>query len=718
MEILRLYQALLRRKWIVVESVVFFLLAAAAATFLLPKQYVAQSKVIVQSSDTTSSILSDLGLEEVALDMANGSDAMQDKISLATMRPILEDVLWKMQLRDGDDKLLEPEKLITSSIIDDVLARPKLAVTQVQGTSILVLQATSDDAEKSRLMADTFASSYIRNAQEREKEETRQALAFIRSQLGEVQSRLDGALAAIADAQRTEEVIDLDAEVKAAVSRVSDMMYAIEQSSATMKSLQAQMGESERAQEREGVSLVSPSSIAENPQIRVLREVISDLRQKRQAELLEKTEQHPDVLLLNRQIETAERELTLALQEQHELSPELETLRQNYVGEQEKANEIRAGIERLTEQFGSYPDKMRKLSLLKLAADATEKLFQSLQEQEFQIAIAEALTVSDLKFVEPAKKPDKQASPKLLVNLAAGLAVGLMFGIALVFLFEYVDDSIKGPDELREVWQLPQLGTIPRFGKRDEPRLILTLPAHDPVAEAFRTIRNGITYATLDKPPRFIAITSTIPGEGKSTVCVNLAVSMARDGKRVILVDSDFRRPTQHRFFQATNNHVGITNVLLGEVDLEAALQDLPVAGLRLLAAGPLPPDPGRLVESLRMRQILLDVGRICDVVILDTPPVMVVNDAIVLGRQVDQLILVVEAGRASRKVIADVQARLEGSGLHPLGLILNKLDTSSRYGYGGYYKHYRDHYSSRERSKSRAESDADPPTTSAGGAA
>jgi tyrosine-protein kinase Etk/Wzc len=137
---------------------------------------------------------------------------------------------------------------------------------------------------------------------------------------------------------------------------------------------------------------------------------------------------------------------------------------------------------------------------------------------------------------------------------------------------------------------------------------------------------------------------------------------------------------------------VGVTNVLLGEARLEDAYQDLPVPGLRLLAAGTLPRDPGSLVESLKMRQLLMDVARTCDVVIVDTPPVMVVNDAVVLGRQVDALVLVTEAGRASRKVFRDVRERLEGAGLRPIGIVFNKLDTANS-GYGGYYRYYRSYH-------------------------
>ncbi len=203
--------------------------------------------------------------------------------------------------------------------------------------------------------------------------------------------------------------------------------------------------------------------------------------------------------------------------------------------------------------------------------------------------------------------------------------------------------------------------------------------------EAFRTLRSAIGYATLDAPARMLAITSALPSEGKSTVLVNLAISYAQEGKRVLVVDCDLRRPSQHRFWPGSSNEHGVTTVLLGEKTLGEAIQHTGVDGLDLLSSGPVPPNPGKLVESLRLRQVLLEASRSYDLVLVDTPPIMVVNDASFIGRIVDHVIVLVESGATSRRVIADARNRLESGGVEPLGLVLNKLDYSTA-GYGYYY--------------------------------
>ncbi len=712
MEVLRLFHALIRRKWLLVEAVAFFLAAALLLTALLPRQYQATAKVIVESSDSTSSILSELGLEEMALSLTSSSDEMQDKLALAVLRPVLTEVVWKLQLRDDDGRILLGDKLVATNALEDLLGAPRLQVTQAPGTRIILVQATTTDPELSRLMADTAVKVYVQQAEERARADLSQASTFVRGQLENVQRSLDQALASIAEAQRTDEVVDIETEVREAVGRVSDLLLAEEQGVITQRGLRAQIAEQQALESRESIDLVSPASTSSNATVRDLREALASLRRERDAELLEKTEKHPDVLLLDRRIAAAEAEMDKALHEQHELSPPLALLRSQLAAEQQKVLETRQAITRTTAALGAFPEKMRRLSQLELAADATEKLFVGLQQEQYQIGIASALTMSDLQFVEPALEPDRPVQPRLMVNLAAGLLLGVLCGIGLVFAFEYLDDSIRTPDDLRLVWDLPQLGTLPRHGRRDEPRLIVDMPAHAPVAEAYRTVRNSIAYATVDHPPHSLAVTSGIPEEGKSTVAMNLAISMARDGRRVVIIDADFRRPAQHRFFPDTGNHVGVTNVLLGEVRLEEALQALPIPGLQLLASGTLPGDPGALVESLKMRQLLLDVGRQCDVVVVDTPPVMVVHDAVVVGRQVDGLVVVVEAGRATRRILLDVRRRLESSGITPIGLVLNKLDRAPSL--GGYDRYYREYYradagNGREPGRRRGRGDAEP---------
>jgi capsular exopolysaccharide synthesis family protein len=239
---------------------------------------------------------------------------------------------------------------------------------------------------------------------------------------------------------------------------------------------------------------------------------------------------------------------------------------------------------------------------------------------------------------------------------------------------------------------------------------ILDRPATDPLTESYRTIRNSMVFASVDTPVQLLAVTSAVPGEGKSTVASNLAMSFAREGRRTLLVDCDLRRPTQHRLFGTVSNHVGITDVLSGATEASNAIQGTPVEGLSLLSSGQTPDDPGRLIESLRLRQLLLDLRKGFDVVVVDTPPVLVVNDALVIARAVDGLAVVIESGKTSRKLVSDLKGQCEGAGIEPLGVIVNKMDFFST-GYGAYMKAYKAY------AQSLQSNDTDEPSAKGGAA-
>ncbi len=708
MELLKLYAALLRRRWLVLEAIVFFTAAGGALAMLLPKNYEASARVLVNSSDTAMSILSDLGLSEVAAGLSNASDDITNKISLATTRPVLDEVIWRLQLRDDDGKLYTAEQLLVPGLTGELEARPGISITQQQGTDILVFQARADDPELARLLADTLVKVAVQQSQKRARADTASARKFIEQQLGVVREEFDQAMAQIADAKARDEVLDIDAEMKAAIARLSELMLAYEENAAAIEETRARLAEARAYQRKETGGAVSPETLATNAKVADIQARLTDLKADRAKQLTDKTEKHPDIARIDEMIAATEAELQAAIEEQHALDPGVAELEAKLAGLVKKGKEIDAGIQRTTKQFSAYPEKLREFSQLELAAGAAEEVYKALQEQRYQVGVAEAMLVSDLQLVEPAKAPDKHSSPRLLVNLVLGFGLGVGSGVGLAFLFEYVDDSVKGPEELTEAWPAPRLGVVPRFKAEGDRRVIDRLPNTHPVVEAYRTIRNGLLFASLDKPLELVAVTSALPGEGKSTFSVNLAVSFAREGKRVLLVDCDLRRPTQHRNFPTTSNHRGLTDVLARKATVEEAVQATGVEGLSLLSSGPTPGDPARLVESLRLRQLLIDLRKSWDVVVVDTPPALVVADALIIGRAADGVVVVVESGSTSRKLLADLRGRFQTSGLEPIGLVLNKLDFFTS-GYGHYARAYQ---------KYHHDTGGDAPNTHSGGAA
>jgi len=684
MELLRFYSAILRRKWLLIQAVLFFSVAAIVLTKAMPRQYKATAKVMVSTSDASMSVLSDMGLQELVSGMSNESDEIQNHIAMLTTRPVLEEVVWRLQLRTSGGRLLPSDKLLIPGLFSSFEAPPAVSVKQHQSTDIILIEAKSDDPELSSMLANTLAKVYISDTQNRARRETREARSFVESRLGVVEGEFEQALTQIADAQEREQVVDLEAEVKSAVTRLSDLMMAGEENTARIQEIQAQIGEIKNLQGLERVDFVGPSTVAENLDIRDYRESISQLKHQRQVLLKDKTERHPDVQAIATQIRALEVELEKALAEQHGLDPTLLKLQTELAGLIRKGAEINAAIDRTTDRFATYPEKMQTLTQLELAATAAEEVYKSLQDQSYQIAIAEAMTVSPLQMLEPAQRPERHVSPRMVSNLVVGLFLGFLAGMALVVLFEYVDDSVKSPEDLREIWDVPVLGLIPKV--KAETVNIAEMEPTNVAVESFRSLRSSLDYTSLDKPSRMLCISSALPGEGKSTVANSLAISLAQSGKRVLVIDCDLRRPVQHLYWKGMANDMGVTTVLVGKCELPEAIQSTPVDNLDVLVAGPVPPNPGKLVESLKLRQLLLEAGKVYDMVLVDSPPVLLVNDAVLINRVVDSLLMVVACADTSRRAITEARDRLEGSGNEPMGTIFNKVVTRMGY-YGGNLK-------------------------------
>lgn len=215
---------------------------------------------------------------------------------------------------------------------------------------------------------------------------------------------------------------------------------------------------------------------------------------------------------------------------------------------------------------------------------------------------------------------------------------------------------------------------------RDDPK--------SPVAEAFRTLRTNLQFTGLDRPVRSVLITSAGPGEGKTTVTCNLAVAIAQSGRRVIVIGADLRKPTIHEAFRCSN-HVGLTNVLTGNVSWREALQRTDVDGVELLAAGPIPPNPAELLASQRMSNLCAELAQSADFVLIDAPPVIAVTDAGVLSRLVDGTLLVISIGITPREVAKAAKEQLEQVGARLLGVVVNRLREESGYYYYYYHRYY-----------------------------
>jgi capsular exopolysaccharide synthesis family protein len=299
-----------------------------------------------------------------------------------------------------------------------------------------------------------------------------------------------------------------------------------------------------------------------------------------------------------------------------------------------------------------------------------------------------------LTIVDPASPPLEASSPRPLLNTLVAAVVGLLVALALVYVREYLDDSVKSADDVEAVLRLPTLGTIARMkGGKDRGemyRLVTLLYPRSPPAEAFRSLRSNTEFASVDAPVKTVLITSSIPGEGKTTTAANLAVAMAQAGSRTILLDADFRKPGIHKVFNLANV-VGLSALLRRDgASPGDVVQETEQDNLRIITTGPLPPNPAELLRSKRMSAILEELSITADFVVIDSPPVQAVTDAAILASMADGTLFVVDAGRTHQGTILSALDGLAKAGARVLGVVLNRIDAAASYAYD-YYGAYGD---------------------------
>ena len=320
--------------------------------------------------------------------------------------------------------------------------------------------------------------------------------------------------------------------------------------------------------------------------------------------------------------------------------------------------------------------------------------YAQLAQSENAIQLANARFANAITIVEPAVVPTIPVRPKVLQNTLLAAVVGLLLALGAVFLVEYLDDTVKGEEDVEEASGLPTLAVIGRAknAKGDRPLLNSGKGAHQ-LAEAFRVLRVNVGFAWAGKPGQVIEVTSPGPSEGKTTTAANLGMILAQDSRRVILVDADLRRPSLHNAFDLDSKQ-GLTDLLADpRLAVASRLRETAVPNVRVLPAGPTPPNPAELLGSERFGEVVAELKREADVVVIDTPPLLGAVDPAVVGRVVDGAIVVVAAGETRAGALGKGVEILSRSAVRVLGVALNKATRgNSSYYYHYYYGHQSGH--------------------------
>lgn len=360
------------------------------------------------------------------------------------------------------------------------------------------------------------------------------------------------------------------------------------------------------------------------------------------------------------------------------------------------------------------------LDRLKTTLQLYQQIYISSINSLETLRLSKAQSTPTVKQVETAIKPISPISPKPVQSALLGAVIGLIATAGFAFLIEFLDDTLKTPDDIKDVLQTPVIGFIGELKynpKQDDDSLGVYVAKNprSPVAEAFRSLRTNLEYSSVDSPARKIIVTSSGESEGKSTVAANLAIVEAQSSKNVVIIDADMRRPKVHVQFNKSNRK-GLSDVVTGKLSIDDVVKTYDqVENLSIITCGTIPPNPSELLGSDRMSQTLKELEERFDLVIIDTPP-MVVSDAQILSGKVDGVIFVVIPGQTRAIVALRPIEELKRIGSHVLGIVANKIPRNRDYYYGGYnyYSPYSNRYTYHtETAAAIAEKEIEPQTVS-----
>jgi capsular exopolysaccharide synthesis family protein len=575
------------------------------------------------------------------------------------------------------------ETAAQSNTIDAFLSR--LTVTPVKNSRLVDVSFRSTRPEVAAAAANAVAEAYIAQNLEFKFLASKEASDWLREQLAEQRRRVEESENALQRYRESSDAISLEDRQNIVVQKLADLNSIVTKAKTDRIEKEALYQQLERLRADQSALDTFPL-IQSNAYMQQLKTELAALHGQRAQQAERLGDRHPEMIRLRAQIDQTEQKFA------GELDKLVAAVRNDFQAAQTLEERLSAALDSQKNEALGLDRKRIEYSVLQREVTSNQQIFQSLLQRTRETGIAGEFKTSNVRIVDPAEVPQTPVWPNRPRNLALGMLLGATLGLGCALLFDYVDDRITTPEEIKSHLNLPFLGLVPLIaGSKDGGGAGLInngVPAS--FSEAFRTVRTNVLFAA-GADARTIVITSTGPGEGKTSVASNLALALALTGQRVLLADLDLRKPRLHDVFDAAPEP-GFSDLLRGSADAQQAIQPTSNPALWLLTAGAAVDNPAELLSSNRFRDLLETLSRHFDWVLIDTPPVMAVTDAAIVAHSASAVLFVVGADLTSRATAANALELLDGADATFVGAILNRvnLDRDAFY----YAQHYRREYS------------------------
>jgi capsular exopolysaccharide synthesis family protein len=694
LDLMAYWRAIIKRKWLVLALLLVAGAWSTVDTLLTPKIYMAAATIEISSGEDQivnvgdvdgnrvwggnyfetqqqmikSRALAQRVVSELALLESGEFDRIQP---LSSWEQVLEFFGASREAVERPDAP-EPDRAKRERMVANWFAS-SVSVTRVANSDLASISFQSPDPAFSVRAVNALIESYLSNNLERRFDSSAYAKTYLEDRLAELKVKLEDSERQLVEFANQEQIVAVGSDLTAGTMTEQDMLNA-------NAALTAARGERLKAETRwrqaqASTGTVVAGMIGENTMVQTLQERRAELQAEYQNRLARFKPAYPAMQELEGQIKELDRQI----------SSEIESVKVAIRAEYEAAlaqEETLANL--LTELKADVLDlqsRSIRYNILKREVATNRELYDGLLQRYKEIGVAAGVSANNLAIVDRAESA-YQVSPNMRRNVSLGLAMGLCFGILLALLLEFLDDTIKSPIDVESKLRLVHLGVVPKLDKDETPGKA-SKDLRSGFSEAYRSIRTALQFSTDRGIPTTLVVTSTTPGEGKSTTAVALARNFAQLGKRVLLIDADLRNPSVHKLFSLENN-AGLSNCLAGAVKPGECIRFVESESMSVMTSGPLPPNPAELLAGPKMVSLIAQASERFDHVVIDSAPVVGLADALILTNLASGTVLVIEAGRARVGAVQASIKRLRGARAHLLGAVLTKFsERHAGYGYG-----------------------------------
>ena len=656
-----------KRRGLIIAFAAAVLLLTAIFSFLATPKFRATATLLIEEESSKM-----LSLED---SFGNPSRGYQDlrffntQLKLIKSKSLVEKVAKKMRLQ--------------SPIVRQILS--KIEVRPLRETKLVELSFVANSPELAADLVNTLADEFISYSIVKRYETTQQASDFLSEQIANLRDELAAKEQEMQRYGQEKDMFFLSDSQSTAGNKFADLNQAYNQA------IIARVNAETAYREIKDLDVDSIPQFVNNPVVQALRTDYMRTKNDYDEKIKKFKPDYPEMVQLAARLESMRTDLRRAVA----------TAETEYQSALNREYSLKALLEKQKVDLAKMNQNAIIYNNLKTEVETKRQLYDSLVQRQNETLVSSrlgGLKSSNISIIDRAEVPRFPISPRKKLNLALAVLLGLFGGVGLAFFAEYLDNTIKGAEDVEHLVGLPSLGVIPHYEKDESGGNphdsqagveLMSLKHPDSLSsEYYRTIRTSIMFSAAGKPMKCIAVTSTMAQEGKTSVVSNLAISFSQLNQKVLLIEADLRRPRLHQIFKVRRIK-GMSNYLSGQTPLIEAAQATSIENIWVLPCGPLPPNPAELLNSPKMKDLIDEARQIFDIILIDTPPLLAVVDPVIVAAVADGVALVVQANKTARKPLSRAVEELKRSNARIIGVILNDIKMTRKDFY------YRDYYHS-----------------------